>query len=69
MKQASFILSKPFELIYSDCLVFRKSSYLFIFALTYDKLNDDFFVNLEFEMETIFHSRSVDAFFFSFVED
>lgn len=62
MKQALFTLSKLFELIYLDYLVFGKSSYLFIFVLAYDKLSDDFFVNLEFETEAIFHSRSIDVF-------
>lgn len=62
MKKALFIFSKLFELIYSDYLVFGKSTNLFVFVLTYDKLSDDFVVNLEFEMEALFHSRSVDTF-------
>lgn len=62
MKKALFILSKLFELIYSDYLVFGKSTNLFVFVLTYDKLSDDFVVNLEFEMEALFHSRSIDTF-------
>lgn len=62
MKKALFILSKLFELIYSDYLVFGKSTNLFVFVLTYDKLSDDFVVNLEFEMEALFHSRSIDIF-------
>lgn len=57
-----FILSKLFELIYSGSLVFGKCSYPFVFVLTYDKLSDDFVVNLEFEMEVVFHSRSIDNF-------
>lgn len=62
MKKALFILSKLFELIYSDYLVFGKSTNLFVFVLTYDKLSGDFVVNLEFEMEALFHSRSIDIF-------
>lgn len=62
MKKALFILSKLFELIYSAYLVFGKSTNLFVFVLTYDKLSDDFVVNLEFEMEALFHSRSIDTF-------
>lgn len=62
VKKALFILSKLFELIYSDYLVFGKSTNLFVFVLTYDKLSDDFVVNLEFEMEALFHSRSIDTF-------